>query len=118
MAEDHITLDGNDYSVLFGGYSHRVNKGERNTLTISGKDDTVYPANSQEEWDLVLTVSHAQLGTLQTTWLLAAAVSFTDSLDVEHTVLCLGSLGERSLTPILDGALNRYHVPIRLKVQQ
>ena len=118
MAEDHVTLDSNDYPVLLDGYSHWINKGERNTLTLSGKDDTVFPAKSQEGWDLVLRVTHTELGQLQTTWLKTTTVDFTDSLDAGHTVLCLGPLSERPLTPILDGALNKYNVPITLKVAQ
>jgi hypothetical protein len=122
--QDHIHLDGYTYSILFGGYSPWIDKGERNTLTISGKDDTVYPANAQEGWDMVIRAPHAAVATaggldsLKTTWLKTTTVSFTDSLDASYTVLCLGSLRQDSLTPILDGAQNVYHIPVSLKVRQ
>jgi len=115
--EDHIHLDGTEYAVLRDGYAPFFLKGERNTLTSTGKDDTVFPANPQQGWDMVLKVTKTKLDSLLTTWAKKAGISFTDHLGGNHTVICLGAIEQRTLVPILDGASSLYHVPIRMKVK-
>lgn len=111
-----ITLDGSTYAVLLNGYRPWYMKGERNTLTSTGKDDTVYPANAQEGWDLVLKCTYTQLSSLLTTWAKTVTVSFTDPLGSSHTVRCLDAIRQETLTPMLDGSNSYYYVPVRLKV--
>lgn len=104
--------------VLRDGYRPWYMKGERNTLTASGKDDTIFPSKPQQGWNLVLKLTKSELDSLLTTWAKSSSVSFTDHLGSAHTVLCIGEVSEQTLVPVLDGTSSLYHVPIRLKVKQ
>lgn len=110
----YMVLDSVQYTVLVGAYEPQFSKNERTSLTALGKHDTVYPAQGETHWALVLKVTKAKLDSLKTTWAKKQAVSFTDSLNSTHTVICSGPLREQTLVPMLDGDNALYHVPIVL----
>jgi len=112
--QDHIHLDGTEYTVLAHGYLPSINKYERATLTAGGVHDIVFPPTKEQAWDLILKLSYSQLSSLMTTWEKTSTVAFTDPLNNAYTVVCVGPIQWRNLIPILDGDNAIYHVPCRL----
>tara|TARA_Y100000310_G_scaffold271175_1_gene285549 strand:+ start:9407 stop:10240 length:834 start_codon:yes stop_codon:yes gene_type:complete len=92
-----ITLDGNTYTVLVQGWQPFRSKGERVTLTSTGKHDIVYPAVAQQGWNLVLKCTYEQLLSLMGSFSRKAAVSYTPSVPIPRVVRTVGGT-DRNIT--------------------
>jgi hypothetical protein len=117
----YITLNSKKYKTSSGSWSPAsVNRPVQVKMLLSGRNDVTYGPAVAKRWEgeVVAPVSPAtgygSISDLRTAYATLSALSFTDHYGDTYSIALLGSITERSKTPMWDGASNSFLVPIVL----
>jgi hypothetical protein len=119
---DYITLDGKRYKARFPDFDRLRRKPSRERMTLGGDVDVTYGPAVWILWEgsLIVEVSpgdsvnYGSCDELDATFDKTEAVGYTDHFGTVYTAHVVGVLQRQSLTPVHDGATNRFVYRVRI----
>jgi len=118
---DYIVLDGKRYKARFPQFDRLRRKPSRERMTLGGKLDVTYGPAVWVLWQGPLVVDYTPGDTLygssdelDVTFDKTVALTYIDHFGTAFTPPIVGNLPRQSLTPVHDGAENRFLYTVRI----